>query len=60
MRQYNASALQDLQLEAAEALATGTDPGFVHLKEVIVAIQGTRRLAFGPAKRITLRIVKAH
>ena len=61
VRQYSAAALQDLKLDAAEALASGTDTSFVHLKEVVVAIQGTRTLAvFGPAKQITMRIVKAH
>lgn len=60
VRQYNAAALQDLQLDPAEALPNGTGNSFVHLKEVVVVIQGTRRLALlGPAKQITLRIVKS-
>ena len=60
VRQYNATALQDLRLDPAEALPNGTGNSFVHLKEVVVVIQGTRQLALlGPAQRITLRIVKS-
>ncbi len=60
VRQYNAAALQDLQLDPAEALPNGTGNSFVHLKEVVVVIQGMRQLAvLGQAKQITLRIVKS-
>ncbi len=60
VRQFSAAALQDLRLDPGEAMPSGTGPSFVHLKEIVVLVQGQRQsAAFGTAKQITLRIIKS-
>ena len=61
VRQYPVEALEDGQLDpASEALAAGSSPAIVHIKQVEVQVDSTREAgAFGPGKRITLRTLKA-
>lgn len=60
VRQFSVAALQDQRLDPGEAMPSGTGPSFVHLKEIVVSVQGQRQsAAFGTAKQITLRILKA-
>ena len=60
VRQYSATALDDLQLDAAEALLAGTSNSLVHLKEVIVSIQGQSVLGLlGRPSQVTVTIVKS-
>jgi len=60
VRQYSAAALDDLQLDAAEALDATASASLVHLKEVVVRVQGARALGFlGPVKQVTVTIVKS-
>ena len=61
IRQYSINALDDEKLETSEALTSDADPGQVHLKELEVAVAGTRQGGpLGPSRRITLRMLKSH
>lgn len=59
VRQFAASAVTDGVLDADEALPAGTSDSFVHLKEIQITIDGERRGALGPAKSISLRVLKS-
>jgi hypothetical protein len=59
VRQYSAAALQDGQLDVAEALPSGTDASFVHLKEVVITLISTRSGPLGPSKQVSLRVLKS-
>lgn len=60
VRQYGASALDDGKLEPSEALPAGTDPSFVHIKEIHITLDSHREGAgLGPAKGTELRVLKA-
>lgn len=61
VRQYSSNALEDGTLDpATEALPAGTDPNFIHLKEILVELEGTREGGpLLPAKRIALRALKS-
>ena len=60
VRQYSVSALADSNLQTSEAVVGGTDPGFVHLKEVRTVVESTRGGgALGGGKKITLRSLRA-
>jgi len=65
VRQYSAEAINDdddtaLDLQKSEALTGGTDPVFVHLKEVEVTIESTRTGGpLGVGKDVLLRTFKA-
>lgn len=60
VRQYGASALDDGQLDPSEALPAGTDPGFIHLKEIYVTLDSSRAGAgLGPSQGTALRVLKA-
>ena len=60
VRQYSVNALADGNLKTDEALPGGTDPIFVHLKEIRIQVQSTRGGgALGGGKQITLRVLKA-
>jgi hypothetical protein len=60
VRQYHMSALDDGILDPdTEALETGADPDWIHLKEIEVRIQGERATPFGgPGRDLTFRILK--
>lgn len=59
IRQYAVNALDDQELDPAEALPAGTDPSRIHLKELEIVVQGLRAsTVLGPAKQITLRGLK--
>ena len=46
--------------DLATPLAAGAPPASVHLKEVLVAVRGTRTGGFlGPGKQVTVRLLKA-
>jgi prepilin-type N-terminal cleavage/methylation domain-containing protein len=60
VRQYGVDALADDVILVAEALDVGTDPSFVHLKEVEVEIEQLGGLLQSSAKRITLRTFRSH
>jgi hypothetical protein len=60
VRQYNVDALDDDRLEIAEALPTGTDPTFIHLKEIQVSVEQSGGLFNSSAKTITVRTLRAH
>ena len=61
IRQYSVNALDDQKLETGEALTSDADPGQVHLKELEVAVTGTRQGGpLGPSRRITVRMLKSH
>lgn len=60
VRQYSAAALDDGQLDEAEALPAGTDPALVHLKEIYVTLESTREGAgLGQSQGTELRVLKA-
>ncbi len=60
VRQYHVSALADGRVEETEALAAGSDPAWVHLKEITVELKGERETqALGPAQRFTFQVFKA-
>ena len=61
VRQYSISALDDGVLDpATEALPDTAPAGAVHIKEIVVQIQGVRlNSLFGPPKRLTLRTIKS-
>lgn len=60
VRQYSVNSLEDLNLQTTEAQPGGTDPIFIHLKEVRVRLEGGRSGGgFGGAKTVTLRVLKA-
>jgi Tfp pilus assembly protein PilV len=56
VRQYGISDLEDGQLN--NALPGGTQPIFVHLKEVEVQLDSGRRGGMVPARPLTLRVLK--
>lgn len=60
IRQYNVEALDDDVIQIAEALDAGTDPSFVHLKEIEVSIEQLGGLLQSSAKTITLRTFRSH
>ncbi len=61
VRQYSVNALDDGVLDfATEALPAGTAAGQIHLKEIVVQIQGVRlNSLFGAPKRLTLSTLKS-
>ena len=60
VRQYSATALDDGELDPAEALPAGTDPGLIHLKEIHITLDSNREGAgLGVSKSTQLRILKA-
>lgn len=60
VRQYGLSALADGNLQTSEALPGGTDPTFVHLKEVRMTVESTRGGGpLGGGKKVTLRLLRA-
>jgi hypothetical protein len=61
VRQFgNEDVTDDGVLSDDEALAFDADPSLVHLKEIVVRVQGARQSpVFGPAKRITVRTLKS-
>jgi Tfp pilus assembly protein PilV len=60
VRQYNVDALDDDRVEIAEALPTGTDPSFIHLKEIQVSVEQGGSIFTSKAKTITVRTLRAH
>lgn len=65
VRQYSTEAIHDeddaeVDLKKADALSGGTDPVFVHLKEVEVLVESTRSGGpLGAGKQVVLRTFKA-
>lgn len=65
VRQYSSEAIDDeddtaVDLKKSDALAGGTDPIFIHLKEVEVLIESTRTGGpLGAGKEVLLRTFKA-
>lgn len=59
VRQFSAVAVQDGVLDTAEALPAGTSESFIHIKEVEIRIDGDRQNALGPAKTISLTVLKS-
>lgn len=65
VRQYSTQAIDDedgdvVDLKKADALSGGTDPVFVHLKEVEVLVESTRSGGpLGAGKQVVLRTFKA-
>lgn len=65
VRQYSTTAINDeddtaVDLKKDQALSGGTDPVFVHLKEVEVVVQSTRSGGpLGTGKQVLLRTFKA-
>jgi Tfp pilus assembly protein PilV len=59
VRQYNVEALQDDVIDVAEALPAATDPSFVHLKEIQVAVAQAGGLFTSSAKTVTVRTLRA-
>lgn len=65
VRQYSSTAINDddsdaLDLQKADALTGGTDPVFIHLKEVEVTVESTRTGGpLGVGKDVLLRTFKA-
>lgn len=60
LRQYGINALADGNVKPEEALPAGTDPIFIHFKELRSQVESTR--AGGPiggGKRVTLRVFKS-
>lgn len=60
IRQYSVDALTDDVIMVSEALDVGTDPSFVHLKEIEVEIEQLGGLLQSSAKTITLRTFRSH
>jgi Tfp pilus assembly protein PilV len=60
VRQYNVDALEDDLVEISEALPAGTDPSFVHLKEIQVGVAQGGSIFTSLAKTITVRTLRAH
>ena len=60
VRQYNVDALDDDRVEMAEALAAGSDPSFIHLKEIQVTVEQGGSVFTSLAKTITVRTLRAH
>jgi hypothetical protein len=60
VRQYNVDALDDDRVEMAEALAAGSDPTFIHLKEIQVTVEQGGSVFTSLAKTITVRTLRAH
>ncbi len=60
IRQYSVNALDDEIVEPSEALQFEAAPGQVHLKEIEVAVTGTRTGGpLGPSRRVTVRLLKS-
>ncbi len=60
VRQYSVLALDDEIIDPAEALDFDADPGQIHLKEIEVAVVGTRTGGpLGPSRRVTVRMLKS-
>ena len=60
VRQYSVDALADGNLTVDEALPGGTDPIYIHLKEVRIQLNSTRLSdGLGPAKQVTMRVLKS-
>jgi prepilin-type N-terminal cleavage/methylation domain-containing protein len=60
VRQYSVDALADGNLTVDEALPGGTDPIFLHLKEIRVQLNSTRQSdGLGPSKQVTMRVLKS-
>jgi Tfp pilus assembly protein PilV len=60
IRQYNVDALDDDLVEIAEALPAGTDPSFIHLKEIQVEVEQVGGLFSSSAKTVTVRTLRSH
>lgn len=60
IRQYNVDALDDDVIQIGEALPAGTDPTFIHLKEIQVSVQQVGGLFNSSAKTITVRTLLSH
>ena len=60
VRQYNVDALDDNRVEIAEALPAGSDPSFIHLKEIQVSVEQGGSIFTSKAKTITVRTLRAH
>jgi hypothetical protein len=60
IRQYNVEALDDDVVQIAEALPADTDPTFIHLKEIQVAVQQAGGLFNSSAKMVTVRTLRSH
>ncbi len=61
VRQFsNDNVTDDGVLSDDEVLAFDADASLVHLKEIVVRVRGSRQSSvFGPAKRLTVRTLKA-
>lgn len=60
VRQYSAGALDDGELDPSEALPAGTDPDFIHIKEIHITLDSNREGAgLGTSKGTQLRVLKA-
>jgi prepilin-type N-terminal cleavage/methylation domain-containing protein len=63
VRQYNVSAvdqtLENFDVEKAEALDGGVAATAVHLKEIVITVESTRRGPLGPGRELVLRTLKA-
>jgi Tfp pilus assembly protein PilV len=60
VRQYNVDALDDDDVQIAEALPAGSDPSFIHLKEIQVTVEQGGSIFTSSAKAITVRKLRAH
>jgi hypothetical protein len=60
IRQYNVDALDDDLVQVAEALPAGTDPTFIHLKEIQVRVQQVGGLFTSSGKAVTVRTLRSH
>ena len=60
IRQYNVDALDDDLVEISEALPVGSDPTFIHLKEIEVAVEQAGGVFTSSAKTILVRTLRAH
>ena len=60
IRQYNVEAMEDGEVQIAEALPVGTDPSLVHLKEIEVQVEQIGGLLTSSAKSIALRTLRSH
>ena len=59
IRQYHVDALDDDLIEVSEALPAGTDPSFVHLREIEVSVRQIGGFWRNEAKGITLRTIRS-
>ncbi len=60
VRQYPTAALTDGELELSETLPAGTDPTFIHIKEIEVRVDQLGGLLGSPLQQIVLRRLKSH